>query len=159
MHSTSRALAPRLSSPSRCHARSPSDSTSDLDSHSQHASRGDGTLPRGPFTNLQLWDSMNTLYDLIFDIREEVDDLSFRLQDTEAKVDLFLRTLTSLKSSLISSSDEDAPREVSVEENDEEIDIMPDVAPRAAPGAATDANRESEGEAMDEVEQERSGAA
>jgi hypothetical protein len=95
---------------------------------------------------------MTTLYDLVFDIRQEVDDISFRIQDTGAKVDLFLRTLSSLKSSLISSSDEDAPREVPAEEKDEEIDIMPDVAPRAAPGAATAVNRESDGEAMDEVE-------
>jgi hypothetical protein len=95
---------------------------------------------------------MTTLYDLVFDICEQVDDISFWIQDTGAKVDLFLRTVSSLKSSLISSSDEDAPREAPTEEKDEEMDIMLDVAPRAAPGLVTTVNRESDGEAMDEVE-------
>ena len=99
---------------------------------------------------------MTTLYDLVFDIRQEVDDINFRLQDTSAKVDLFLRTLSSLKSSILSSQDEDAPREEPAEEKDEEEKY---VAPRATPGVATIVNRDGDGEAMDEVEQEGSGVA
>jgi hypothetical protein len=97
---------------------------------------------------------MTTLYDLVFEIRQEVDDLNFRLQDTGAKVDIFLQTLSSLQSSLISSSDEDAPMEESVEATDEATDTAPDAVPRAAPGAATDANRASTVEAIDNVEHE-----
>jgi len=159
VQSTSRALAPSLSSPPQRHARSPSDSTSDPDSHSQHASRGAGPLPRGYFTNIQLWDSMTTLYDLVFEIRQEVDDLYFHLQDTGAKVDTFLRTLSSLKSALTPSSDEDDPMEMSVEEKDDEAEMGSDVAPQAAPGAVTDANRDGANEAMDEAGQERNRAA
>jgi hypothetical protein len=102
---------------------------------------------------------MTTLYDLVFEIRQEVDDLNFRLQDTGAKVDIFLQTLSSLKSALTPSSDEDAPMEMPAEEKDDEAELGPDVAPQAAPGAVTDANREGANEAMDEAGQERNWAA
>jgi hypothetical protein len=150
-HSTSGALVPRTSSSPLHYPHSPSatplDPTSDYDPHSQHASRGAGPLPRGPFTNVQLWDSMAALYDLVFGIRQEVEDLNYRLQDTGAKVDLFLRTLTSLQSSLTSSSDEDAPMEESDAATDAATGTTTGAAPGAAPGATADANRESTAEA------------
>jgi hypothetical protein len=55
-HSTSGALVPRTSSSPLHYPHSPSTTplnpTSDYDPHSQHASRGAGPLPRGPFTNV-----------------------------------------------------------------------------------------------------------
>jgi hypothetical protein len=43
---------------------------------------------------------MAALYDLVFGIRQGVEDLNFRLQETDVKVDLFLSTLASLQDSL-----------------------------------------------------------
>jgi hypothetical protein len=150
-HSTRGALVPRTPSSPLHYPHSPSatplDPTSDFDpltsEHSQHASRGAGPLPRGPFTNVQLWDSMAALYDLVFGIRQGVEDLNYRLQETGAKVDLFLRTLTSLQSSLTSSSDEDAPMEEPDAATDAATGTTTGAAPGAATGATTDANRES----------------
>jgi hypothetical protein len=83
---------------------------------------------------------MAALYDLVFGIRQEVEDLNYRLQDTGTKVDLFLRTLTSLQSSLTSSSDEDAPMEESDAVTDAATGTTTGAAPGAALGATTDAN-------------------
>jgi hypothetical protein len=150
-HSTRGALVPRTSSSPLHYPHSPSvtpfDPTSDFDplgflggvEHSQHASRGAGPLPRGPFTNVQLWDSMAALYDLVFGIRQGVEDLNYRLQETRAKVDLFLRTLTSLQSSLTSSSTEDAP----MEEPDAATAAATGTTTGAAPGAATGATTDA----------------
>jgi hypothetical protein len=54
-----------------------------------------------------------------------VEDLKYRLQDTDAKVELFLRTLSSMQDALSSSPAEAVPME------------EPDVATGAATGAAT----------------------
>jgi hypothetical protein len=72
-------------------------------------SRGAGPLPRDSFTSAQLWDSLAALYDLVFGIRQGVEDLNFRLQETDVKVDIFLRTLTSLQDSLDPRQNEDSP--------------------------------------------------
>jgi hypothetical protein len=103
--------------------------------HSQHASRGAGPLPSGPFTRVQLWDSLAALYDLVFGIRQGVEDLNYRLQETGAKVDLFLRTITSLQNSLLSSLDEDAPMKEPYMATDEATGTTTGEAPRAATGA------------------------
>jgi hypothetical protein len=52
---------------------------------------------------------MAVLYDLVFGIRQGVEDLNFRLQETDVKVDLFLSTLASLQDSLIPRQNEDSP--------------------------------------------------
>jgi hypothetical protein len=49
------------------------------------------------------------LYDLVFGIRQGVDDLTFRLQEMDGKVDIFLSTLASLQDSLIHRQKEDSP--------------------------------------------------
>jgi hypothetical protein len=103
--------------------------------HSQHASRGAGPLPSGPFTRVQLWDSMAALYDLVFGIRQGVEDLNYRLQETGATVDLFLRTLTTLQNSLVSNLAEDAP----MKEPDPATDEATGTTMGAAPGAAAGA--------------------
>jgi hypothetical protein len=72
-------------------------------------SRGAGPLPRDASTPAQLWDSLAVLYDLVFGIRQGVDDLTFRLQETDDKVDIFLSTLASLQDSLIHRQKEDSP--------------------------------------------------
>jgi hypothetical protein len=46
---------------------------------------------------------------LVFGIRQGVEDLNFRLQETDVKVDLFLRTLASLQDSLTPRQNEDSP--------------------------------------------------
>jgi hypothetical protein len=72
-------------------------------------SRGAGPLPRDASTPAQIWDSMAVLYDLVFGIRQGVDDLNFRLQETDAKVDLFLSTLASLQDSMTTRQKVDSP--------------------------------------------------
>ena len=90
---------------------------------------------------------MAALYDLVFGIRQGVEDLNYRLQETDAKVDLFLRTLTSLQDSLASSPTEAVP----MEESDATMDAVTGTTMGAAPGAASrataDANQESTAEA------------
>jgi hypothetical protein len=72
-------------------------------------SRGAGPLPRGASTPAQLWDSLAVLYDLVFGIRHSLDDLNFRLQKADDKIDLFLSTLASLQDSLSQRQSEDSP--------------------------------------------------
>jgi len=72
-------------------------------------SRGAGPLPRDASTPAQLWDSLAVLYELVFGIRQSVDDLNFRLQEADDKIDLFLSTLASLQDSLSPRQQEDSP--------------------------------------------------
>jgi hypothetical protein len=58
---------------------------------------------------VQLWDSLAALYDLVFGIRQSVDDLNFCLQETDDKIDLFLSTLASLQDSLTPRQQEHSP--------------------------------------------------
>jgi hypothetical protein len=71
--------------------------------------RGAGPLPRDAATPEQTWESLAALYDLAFGIRQGVDDLNFRLQETDFKVDTFLNTLASLQDSLLHRQHEDSP--------------------------------------------------
>jgi hypothetical protein len=52
---------------------------------------------------VQFRDSLAALHDLVFGIRQGVEDLHYRLQDIDAKVELFLRTLSSMQDALSSS--------------------------------------------------------
>jgi hypothetical protein len=97
------------------------------DEHPHHASRGAGPHPHDSFTAAQIRDSLAALNDLVFGIRQGVEDLNYRLQETDAKVELFLRTLSSLQDSLASSPAEAVPME----------------EPGAATGAGKDVARES----------------
>jgi hypothetical protein len=135
------AMVPRTPGSPQRHLRSPPVNPSVPVSDPQQASRGAGPLPRDSFTTAQIWDSLAALYDLVFGIRQGVEDLNYRLQETDVKVDLFLRTLTSLQDSLASSPTEDAPME------------EPDAATGAATGVATDAatGAERESKADDTV--------
>jgi hypothetical protein len=102
-HSTSRVLVPRTVSPP------PPVSHYGPEADLPQASRGVGPLPRDSPTSAQLNDNLATLFDLVFDIRQGVDDLIFRLQETDGKVDLLLSTLTSLRDSLAPKQDIDSP--------------------------------------------------
>jgi hypothetical protein len=76
-----------------------------------HASRGAGQQFNDSFNAAQFRDSLAALYDLVFGIRQGVEDLHYRLQDTDAKVELFLRTLSSMQDALSSSPAETDPME------------------------------------------------
>jgi hypothetical protein len=128
-HFNCRALVPRTAGSPSQHLRDPPVITSVPEPEPQQTSRGAGPLPRDSFTTAQLWDSLATLYDLVFGIRQSVEDLNYRLQETDVKVDLFLRTLNSLQDTLASSQNEDAPM------------AEPEVAADAAADVATGADR------------------
>jgi hypothetical protein len=54
------------------------------------------------FNNAQFRDSLAILHDLVFELRQEVEDLHFRLQATDEKVAIFLQTLSSMHEALSS---------------------------------------------------------
>jgi hypothetical protein len=56
-----------------------------------------------PSIAAQFRDSLAILHDLVFGIRQGVEDLHYRLQDTDAKVELFLQTLSSMHEAFSSS--------------------------------------------------------
>ena len=105
-HSPSWALVPFAASrPPGNSSMPPLHSESNL----HQTSRGAGPLPQDASTPAQLWDSLAVLYELVFGIRQSVDDLNFRLQKADDKIDLFLSTLASLQDSLSQRQPEDSP--------------------------------------------------
>jgi hypothetical protein len=108
-HSLSWALVPYAATPPPRQPGDPPMPPPHPEPDPHQTSRGAGPLPRDASTPEQLWDSMAALYDLVFGIRQGVEDLNFRLQETDVKVDLFLSTLASLQDSLIPRQNEDSP--------------------------------------------------
>jgi hypothetical protein len=58
------------------------------------------------FDRARVKEIMSALHDLVFELRQEVTDLNYRLQATDAKVASFLRIILSLHEALLSESDE-----------------------------------------------------
>jgi hypothetical protein len=71
---------------------------------------------------VQFKDNLAILYGLVFELRQGVADLQFRLQATDEKVEVFLQTLSSMQAAFSSDSAEATPTE----------------DPRAAPGVGHD---------------------
>jgi hypothetical protein len=136
--SMSWALVPRTISPP---PRQPCDprQSGDPEPDPPQTSRGAGPLPRDSFNSAQLWDSLAALYDLVFGIRQGMDDLNFRLQDTDVKVDLFLRTLTSLQDSLAPGQNEDSSMQEPNPAKEEAADAKKDKDTGATSGSKVDA--------------------
>jgi hypothetical protein len=69
--------------------------------------------PRFPesFDRTQFKDSLSVLHDLVFELRQEVADLNYRLQATDVKVASFLKILSSLHEALLSDPVETSPME------------------------------------------------
>jgi hypothetical protein len=64
-----------------------------------------------PFDKAQLRDNLATLYTLVFELRQEVADLHFRVEVTEIKVADCLQILASLRDALFPNSDAEAEDE------------------------------------------------
>lgn len=73
--------------------------------------------------NEQLKDKVAILYGLVFELRQGVDDLHFRLQFTNDKVVLFLQHLTSLHEAVLSPPEGATSRQHLEAEAKEENDI------------------------------------
>jgi hypothetical protein len=74
-----------------------------------------------------------------------VEDLNFRLQETDVKVDLFLRTLASLQDSLIPRQNEDSPVQEPNAPQEEAADATKDKDMGATSGSKVD-NTVADGE-------------
>jgi hypothetical protein len=61
------------------------------------------------FDRARVKESLSALHDLAFELRQEVTDLNYRLQATDAKVTSFLRIISSLHEALLYESDETSP--------------------------------------------------
>jgi hypothetical protein len=63
-------------------------------------------------TGVQLRDNLDNIYDLVFELRKEIDDLHFRVNSTNAKVTTLLHLLASMSASFPSHPGEDSSAEV-----------------------------------------------
>jgi hypothetical protein len=144
-HSLSWALVPCAVTPPPRQPGDPSVPPPHPEPDPHQTSRGAGPLPRDSFTPAQLWDSLTALFDLVFGIRQGVEDLNFRLQETDVKVDLFLRTLASLQDSLIPRQNEDSPVQEPNAPQEEAADATRDKDMGATSGSKVD-NTVADGE-------------
>ena len=71
------------------------------------------------FDSAQFRDSLAILHDLVFELRQGVADLHFRLQATEETVVIFLQTLSSMHEALSSDPAETTPMEEPTAATDE----------------------------------------
>jgi hypothetical protein len=78
---------------------------------SQSQSSPPATGSPAPFDKAQLRDNLATLYTLVFELRQEVADLHFRVEVTEIKVADCLQILASLRDALFPNSDAEAEDE------------------------------------------------
>jgi hypothetical protein len=74
------------------------------------------------YTSEQFKTSLEILYGLVFELRQGVADLQFRLQATDERVEVFLQTLASMQATFSSNAAE----------------ATPSMDPRAAPGGGHD---------------------
>jgi hypothetical protein len=63
-------------------------------------------------TGVQLRDNLDNIYDLVFELRKEIDDLHFRVNSTNAKVTTLLHLLASMSASFPSHPGEESSAEV-----------------------------------------------
>jgi len=75
---------------------------------SQRQSRPPATGSPAPFDKAQFRDNLATLYTLVFELRQEVADLHYRVEVTEIKVANFLQILASLHDALFPNSEEES---------------------------------------------------
>jgi hypothetical protein len=60
---------------------------------------------------VQFTESLSVLHDLVFELRQEVADLQYRIQATEVKVASFLQILSSMHEALFSDPVDTSPKE------------------------------------------------
>ena len=84
-------------------------SSSEPPPHRRHG--GAGYQFTDSFNNAQFRDNLAILHGLVFELRQGVEDLQFRLQATYEKVEVFLQTLSSMHADLFSDSAEATPME------------------------------------------------